>query len=66
MTWSSDSDMLLVGTSKGHLILYSDSEKRRSCLMGKATKRIGQLACSRKGVVAVGSDDMQVGSLAGG
>lgn len=50
-----------MGTSKGHLVMYNEAERRRSSLMGKATKRICQLAISRKGCLAVGSDDMHVG-----
>ena len=59
-TWTGDSTLLLLGTSKGHVVMYNESDKRRSVTMGKAAKRISHLACSGKGHLAVASDDMHV------
>lgn len=64
IAWARSDLTLAVGTSKGNLVLYSHTQRRRVPIMGKHTRSITCGAWSAAGLLALGARDNQVSCLA--
>ncbi|KAK9830069.1 hypothetical protein WJX72_009571 [[Myrmecia] bisecta] len=60
MAWSRNGQTLAIGTSKGNLLLYNHSQRRKVPIMGKHTRSIVSGAWNAGGLLALGGRDNQV------
>ncbi|GAB6019440.1 WD repeat-containing protein 19 [Chamberlinius hualienensis] len=55
--WSSVSENLAAGTSKGNLVIYSHLSSKKTPVLGKHSKRVSCVCWSRQDLLAMASED---------
>lgn len=57
LKWSNVSELLVVGTSKGNIVVYNQETRKKIPVLGKHPRRITCGAWSKENALALGSDD---------
>ncbi|GMH41872.1 hypothetical protein BSKO_09782 [Bryopsis sp. KO-2023] len=60
LSWSKSKSQLLLGTTKGHILIYNDLEKKKNPVMGKHTKKITCGCWNQDNQFVLGGEDKQI------